>query len=118
MRCYTSNPAYQLTDAQLCTESGYAIATGNSERLAEVAQEGQSRVNAGRMTISQDMCAILAQTGNNRVQKEMIEDAQRQQASQAMMQQGLAIMQQDQQNMQSMQQTQALNNIANSISGY
>lgn len=70
------------------------------------------------MTISQDMCAILAQTGNNRAQKKVIEDAQRQQASQAMMQQGLAIMQQDQQNLQSMQQTQALNNVAKYIRGY
>lgn len=70
------------------------------------------------MTISQDMCAILAQTGNNRAHKKVIEDAQRRQASQAMMQQGLAIMQQDQQNMQSMQQTQALNNVAKYIRGY
>lgn len=122
-------PAFQLTDAQLCAESGHAMAQGNTTRLSELMAEGDSRVKAGRMTLDQGTCQTLAQTGANAAQNEAVE-AQRQQAAwaavgqmgQQMQAQAAADQQYQQQQMnqqmQSMQQTQALNNIANSIRGY
>lgn len=129
-------PVSQLTDAQLCAEYGYAQASGNVNRVAEVVAEGSHRTTAGPGAIDDATCQTLAQTGANRVQQEQIENArqqaawaqvaaygqqmQAQQQQESYQQQQIANQQMQalNQQMQAQQQQQSLNNIANAIRGY
>ncbi|KKF38435.1 hypothetical protein [Hafnia alvei] len=129
-------PADQMTDAQLCAEYGYAQASGNVNRVAEVVAEGNRRTTAGPGAIDDATCQTLAQTGANRVQQEQIENArqqaawaqvaaygqqmQAQQQAESYQQQQIANQQMQalNQQMQAQQQQQSLNNIANAIRGY
>lgn len=129
-------PAYQLGDAQLCTELGHAAASGNASRVAEVVAEGKSREDGKRFSIDEGTCQLLATTGANAANNEAVAAARQQQAAQALMAYGQQMqaqaaqeqyqqqqianqqMQQAQQNWQMQQQNQALNGIANAIRGY
>lgn len=129
-------PAFQLTDAQLCTELGHASASGNANRVAEVIAEGKSREDGKRFTLDEGTCKVLAQTGGNAAANEAVEAQRQQQAANALMAYGQQMqaqaaqesyqqqqianqqMQQAQQNWQMQQQQQSLNNIANAIRGY
>lgn len=131
-------PAFQLTDAQLCTEYGYSMAAGNAGRLTEVGDEAQRRMNAnnGVLSVPKETCQALSQTGVNKYQADQIAYANQQRAAQALMAYGQQMQaqaaQQDafqqqqlnqqaaqaQQSWQMQQQTQALQGINRSLQGY
>lgn len=128
----STTPATQLSDAQLCTELGAASADGDSSRLYEVLQEGKQRENLHTLTLDQQTCETLANTGalerqNYRAQQraagqmlmaygqqQQQQAAQQDAYNQQMLNQQAA---QAQQNMNAWQQRQALNNIAGAIRG-
>lgn len=137
-------PAMQMTDAELCTAYGYSMAVGDSNRILEVGNEAQSRMNAhgGVLTVPKETCQALSQAGVNQLAREQVEAArsqaawaaigqmgQQMQAQQAqqdaynnqLAQQQMQQMQQQQQQqmlMQQQQQTQALQGINRSLGGW
>lgn len=122
-------PVNQLADSDLCAEYGYAAATGDTSRLADVVQEGKNRDARKIFSIDEDTCETLVNAGVNKAQLEMVEAERQRQAWAAIGQMGQQMQQQAQQQsyqnqillnqqMSTMQQNQALNNVANAIRGY
>lgn len=136
-------PPALLADADLCAETGYQYARGNSNRLQNLMAEGRNRAARKSFKIDEATCRALADTGVNRAQQERAEQTQNaqnwqnfsagmaaasnqmqmQQQQQQMrndqlMQQSLQQSQQFQQQMQMQQQTQALQSIDRTLRGY
>ncbi|WP_370606880.1 hypothetical protein [Citrobacter werkmanii] len=134
-------PAMQMTDAELCTTYGYSMAAGDSNRMLEVGNEAQKRMDAhgGVLSVPKETCQALSQAGVNQLSQEQAETArsqaawaaigqmgQQMQAQQAQqdaynnqqMQQANQQIQQQQQMMLMQQQTQALQGINRSLGGW
>ncbi|WP_423061024.1 hypothetical protein [Citrobacter portucalensis] len=127
-------PAMQMTDAELCTTYGYSMAMGDSNRMLEVGNEAQKRMDAhgGVLSVPKETCQALSQAGVNQLAQEQAETARSQAAWAAIGQMGQQMqaqqaqqnaynnqqMQQQQQMMLLQQQTQALQGINRSLGGW
>lgn len=136
-------PAVLMSDAEMCTEAGHALAVGNAARYDEMVKEGDKRLAAKTLHIDEAHCRSYATLGQNRAQQERAEAAasearwqnfsagmqaaaaqqQQQQAewnaqAQAANAQAMQQMQQQQQNMQMQRQTQALESINRQLGGW
>lgn len=127
-------PAMQMTDAELCTTYGYSMAMGDSNRMLEVGNEAQKRMDAhgGVLSVPKETCQALSQAGVNQLAQEQAETARSQAAWAAIGQMGQQMqaqqaqqdaynnqqMQQQQQMMLMQQQTQALQGINRSLGGW
>jgi hypothetical protein len=140
-------PPAQLTDADLCSETGYAYQQGNTGRLSALMAEGKGRAARHTLQIDKVTCDTLAQAGQRRAvarQQEQaaasaasarnwsnaaagasaafnqiqVQQQQQQMQQQQAMQQAQQQAWQQQQYMQQSQQTQALQDINRTLRGY
>lgn len=123
-----------MTDAELCTTYGYSMAAGDSNRMLEVGNEAQKRMDAhgGVLSVPKETCQALSQAGVNQLSQEQAETARSQAAWAAIGQMGQQMqaqqaqqdaynnqqIQQQQQMMLMQQQTQALQGINRSLGGW
>lgn len=137
-------PPTQLTDAALCSDTGYAYQRGDTARLNALITEGKSREARHIFQLDEETCKTLAQAGQNKAEQQEREDRisaqnwsnaaagasaafnqmqmqqqqQQQMQQQQMQQQMYQSQQQLQQTMQAQQQSRDLQGIANAIRGY
>lgn len=80
----------QMTDAELCTTYGYSMAAGDSNRMLEVGNEAQKRMDAhgGVLSVPKETCQALSQAGVNQLSQEQAETARSQAAWAAIGQMG------------------------------